>query len=494
MTDKSETYRTALKGIAIFGGVQFLLAIINIVRAKFTAIFLGTAGVGMLALFSSSINLVNQISSMGVSYSGVRDLAKASADKDMVTLSKTIIVVKRLLLITGLLGGVATLLFSKNLSLFAFDNDKYTWSFVWLSLAVLFNTLALGFNSLLQGMRLLKNLAKSSVIGAVIGLIVNVPFYYYFGLKGIVPAIVIASITTFALAFYYSRKIEVKPCVVTFQETLEKSKRIIKLGMALVFTGLVYALVAYLMNLYLQNTDGARVVGLYQAGLALTTQYVGLIFTAMATDYFPRLSIVRGDKEKTNIVANQQIQIAQLIIAPIAIVLILFANFAVFLLLSTEFYPTIPFIQFSLLGMLMKTACWAMTYIILSEGNTVLYLITETVIHFLILALNIIGYNIWGLGGIGVSFVISYAFALVFMWVIVHFKFQFSMDMHTLKLFSIQQTMLLFSVFLVTLVSNKYVLYSLGVTLIIVSVFYSLQQLDKLMSLRELIKLKFKMV
>lgn len=185
-----------MKGITIFGGVQFVLAIINIVRAKFVAILIGTEGMGIAALLNSSIGLINQIASLGVSYSCVRDFARAEADRDVVRLAKIFVIINRLLWITGSIGAILTIIFAKQLSLWAFKDESYTWSFVWLSIAVLFTIVAQGMNALLQGMRMLKSLAKSSVIGGIVGLLVNVPLYYFYGIDGIVPAIIIA-------AFYY---------------------------------------------------------------------------------------------------------------------------------------------------------------------------------------------------------------------------------------------------------------------------------------------------
>lgn len=491
MSDSKEAYRTAVKGTAIFGGVQFILALTSVIRAKFVAILIGVEGMGILALFTSSINLINQISGLGISYSGVRDIAKINSEKNTILLAKIIIILNRLIWVTGLLGGIFALIFSRQLSIWAFDSKEYTISFMWLAIAVIFNTITLGLNSLLQGMRMLRNLAKSSVLGAVIGLIINIPLYYFWGIKGIVPSIIISSVTTFLLAYYYSHKIEIYPINVTFQETLIKSKQIIKLGLALVFTGLISTLVAYLMNLFLQDTGGREVVGLYQAGWGITTQYVGLIFTAMGTDFFPRLSMERGNYQKYGMLVNQQIQIAQLIITPLAITLILFANLAVYLLLSKEFYPIIPFIQFTLLGMLFKSTSWAMAFIILSEGNTMLFLGTEVIGNSLLLILNLIGYNLFGLVGIGYAFICFYVLYFGAIFLLVKYKYQFSLKKYTLKLFAIQQFFLFFSLILVLLITNKYLFYFLSIAIVITSVLYSFYQLDRLISIREFIINRF---
>ena len=43
-------YRSILKGTSIFGGVQIFQILINLIRGKFVAMFLGPAGMGAASL------------------------------------------------------------------------------------------------------------------------------------------------------------------------------------------------------------------------------------------------------------------------------------------------------------------------------------------------------------------------------------------------------------------------------------------------------------
>ena len=53
-----------------------------------------------------------------------------------------------------------------------------------------------------------------------------------------------------------------------------------------------------MLSAFISKTGSLSDVGLYNAGLAIVDGYVGMVFTAMATDYFPRLSGVIGDDSK----------------------------------------------------------------------------------------------------------------------------------------------------------------------------------------------------
>ena len=64
-TEKNDSYSHILKYTGIFGGVQGLSILIGLVRNKFAAMLLGTAGMGLVALFNSTINMVVSAANFG---------------------------------------------------------------------------------------------------------------------------------------------------------------------------------------------------------------------------------------------------------------------------------------------------------------------------------------------------------------------------------------------------------------------------------------------
>jgi len=54
------SYRSILKGTSVFGGVQVFQILINMVRGKFVALFLGPDGMGVSALLTSATSTVQQ--------------------------------------------------------------------------------------------------------------------------------------------------------------------------------------------------------------------------------------------------------------------------------------------------------------------------------------------------------------------------------------------------------------------------------------------------
>ncbi len=100
------------------------------------------------------------------------------------------------------------------------------------------------------------------------------------------------------------------------------------MGFLLSVSGLMTTGTAYILRVFISNTGGVDQVGLYSAGFAIINTYVGMVFTAMGTDYYPRLSAVAGDNTKATQTINQQAEITLLILAPILVVFMVFINWA----------------------------------------------------------------------------------------------------------------------------------------------------------------------
>jgi len=84
-------------------------------------------------------------------------------------------------------------------------------------------------------------------------------------------------------------------------------------------SGLLSVGASYIVSIFISRTGSVEQVGLYNAGFAIINTYMGLIFAAMGTDYYPRLSAVAHDNKLSKQTMNQQSEIALLILAPILI-------------------------------------------------------------------------------------------------------------------------------------------------------------------------------
>ena len=486
MSETKGSYRQIIKATSIFGGVQVFKIIIQIVRSKLVAILLGTEGMGINGLFNSSIQFISGLTNFGISISAVKNVAEANSKGDSDRIAFVIIVVRRIVWITGLLGAFVTIIFSKQISQLTFGNENFRTAFIWLSLTLLFNQLSSGQLVILQGMRKLKYLANANVTGVILGLIVSLPFYYYWGIDGIVPAIIISSIFSMLRSWYFARKIKIDAVQVTKKDTYIEGRGIIKMGFLLSLTGLFVIAKNYTIVAYISNLGGLEQVGLFSAGFALLNTYVGLVFTAMSTDYYPRLSEAARNRIKAKTLINHQAEITALILTPILLLSITFINLIIPILYSLKFISVGPMVQYATVGMLFRVPSWSMAFLFLARGDSKLYAVNEFIGGTITFGFHMLGYYFWGLKGWGIGFSLGYIYYTLQVYFILRKKYQFSFSIEFLKIFFIQFFFLIL-IILLTIYTNNTLIYIMGSILILVNSYYSFKQLDNRLNIKELI-------
>jgi O-antigen/teichoic acid export membrane protein len=490
MTEQQSSYRQIMKATSLFGGVQVFQIIIQVIRSKFVAVLLGPTGLGILGLLTSSIDLIGRLTNFGLGTSAIKDIAAANSTGNQTQIATTFTVIRRLVWITGLLGALITMVFAPWISQIAFGNREYTFAFVWVSITLLFSQLSKGQLVLLQGLRKLQYLAKANLLGSLLGLFTTIPLYYVWGIKGIVPGIIVTAITSLILSWYFSRKVEIEDVKVSRQQTVAEGKSILFMGFMISLSGLISVGASYLVRIFIRNHGGIEQVGLYNAGFAIINTYVGLIFSAMTTDYYPRLSAVAHNNKSCEDTINQQADIAILILAPILIVFVVFINWVIILLYSNRFIAVNEMIR-AAMGMFFKAPSWAIGYILLAKGKGKAFFYNELISNSYLLVLNLLGYHLMGLKGLGISFVIGYFLYLIQMFWISHIKFEFSFNSAFLKIFAIQ--LLLASGSLVaTKLLNGPSHYLIGSVFVVISAWYSYKELDKRLNIKALLLSRFK--
>jgi O-antigen/teichoic acid export membrane protein len=185
-------------------------------------------------------------------------------------------------------------------------------------------------------------------------------------------------------------------------------------------------------------------------------------------------------------IINQQAEIAILIMAPCLIVFLVFINWVILILYSTKFIAVNVMINWAAMGMIFKAVSWAIAFILLAKGTKKLFFLNELIANLYILGLNILGYYYWGLSGIGISFAVGYLFYLIQVYIICRIRFDFGFDSTFNIIFAIQ-----FTLTLISFISSRYLdnpfNYIVGVLLIVISSWYSINELDKRLGLKTII-------
>lgn len=486
MSEQQSSYRQIMKATSIFGGVQVFQIIINVIRSKFIAVLLGPLGMGISGLLTSTTGFVAALTNFGLSTSAVRDISAAHSTGNETRLATVAKVFRRWVWVTGFLGAVLTAALSPWLSQLTFGNRDYTYAFIWISITLLLKQISDGQSVMLRGMRQIRYMAQASLAGSIIGLFTTIPLYYFYGVDGIVPGIIVTAVTSLILTWYYARKLNIKPIYVSKARTIAEGKGMLKMGFMISLSGLISLGAAYIVRIYISKTGSVDQVGLYNAGFMIINTYVGMVFTAMSTDFYPRLAAVSESNEKSKEVMNQQAEIAILILAPIIIIFLVYINWVVIILYSTKFTPINNMILYAALGMFFKAASFSMSFIFLAKGASKVFFWNELIANINLLGLNLLGYKYFGLKGMGISFMIAYLLYAIQVYFVTQYKYQFSFTPEFYKIFSLQFGLAVTCLVLVKLLSNPYS-YIIGSLFIVVSIYFAYKELDKRLQLTDLI-------
>lgn len=394
-----------LKAMSVFGGVQVVNIMCSIVRTKLVALLMGPIGIGLFGLYNSAIEMLSSLLQLGLRNSAVRDVA-ATTDQSRVKI--IVEVVRRWSWLLGIFAAVVTLALSPQLSQWTFGDSNHTCGFMALAIVMMLSAISNGELAIMQGLKQLKRLAKASLWGVVGGLAVSVPLFYYWGIDSIVPALIAyAVITTIAVYVNRSRP-EKLPCTLSLKETFTMGRGFIVLGIYMTISAFAAMLASYIFMVYLNHEADVTTVGHYQAGYTLVNRYVGLIFTAIAMEYYPRLSQTIAHRGRCSTMVSHEIKITLWVLVAVIAVFISAKDLIITLLYAAEFKTIAPFITWAIVGMVFRAVSWCMAFVILARGDGKLYLITETSSAIIGLALNIVAFELWGLDGLGFAYILWY--------------------------------------------------------------------------------------
>lgn len=478
-----------MKGTTIFGGTQIIMMLLNVLRGKLVAMILGAYGMGINALLQSALQPIQTFFSVGMPQSAVSMIATEKADDNPQRLYHTVKAFRRILMVMSLMAVVFTISFAPLLNDITLSKYMgFTRWFMALSIAVFFMIHTAGNTAILQGCRSLKHLAICNVVGPISGLVISVPIYYFMGYRGIAPAIIVVAAAMWAVSQWYVRKQKLGEVSQKWSDTYSIAKPIVMLGMVMMVAGLLGNFSVYITNMFIRSIGNVADVGFYQASITITTQCTAMVFTALATDYFPKLSQTVKDRRATQQLIGQEGEIVLLLCAPVSVLIIAFAPMIVRILLTEEFLVIVPVVQMMALTFMMRAVHFPLDYMSVARNDKRFYFWTEGVLcnvkTFVIFTSS---YYFWGLLGLGYASLINGVTDIIVSFILIPWRFgvmyQWRYFRLMIVLFSLV-TLMLLTAFMIE-GSVSVLLMAIGSTMVC---FYSLYELNRRLDIFQLIR------
>jgi PST family polysaccharide transporter len=297
-------------------------------------------------------------------------------------------------------------------------------------------------------------------------------------MEAIVPSIIVTALVTFFVHIFYFKQLKIKFVNVPWLETFKKSSATLKFGFLLSISSFLTLLANFLVQIFISSTSTLAQVGLFNIGLVVVNQYIGLVFNAMATDYYPQLTRVVDNKSEASAYISKQAIFSMLIITPIIGLFVALAPFLIPLLFASDFLEVVPMVVVLVIAMLFKAASWSFGYVIIAKADTKVLMSSSFIFNLLFVGLCCLGFKQFGLVGIGYAHILYFFLHLVMIQSILYFRYQLRLEWQLYRYFLILLVFCI-AIFLTTLLENSVFQMLAQSLVVLLSIFYSIYHINK---------------
>lgn len=407
MTRRSDSLTLRiLKLMSLFSGLQMVSILCSIVKMKLVTLWLGATGVGLFGIYQSVTDNIATFTDMGLRQSAVRDVAaQGQHPSRLASIVKT---VRRWSLFSGLLGAAVMATLSLPLGKWFFGTYSGAWGFLLLSAAMFLNAIIGGEQALLQGSGKMKAIASANLWGTLSGLAASIPLLYLCGNTGVVLSILVYA-AAMATAFGIVRLRPPRTSEsISLRQIWQQGKGFARLGLCMAIATFITSTAHTVFIGILNGISSTAEVGLVQAGDTLVVRYIGLVFTAIGMEFYPRVAANATHSYRLKVFVNHETILLLLVLTPLLMLFILLREPVIALLYSRDFFAIIPFVSWAALSSIPKAISWCMAYCIVAKGDGRIYILTEGLDALVSVPLCLYAFSSWGFTGLGVAYILWY--------------------------------------------------------------------------------------
>ena len=433
-------YQRTIKYLGVFGGAQGASMLLNMVRTKITSVLLGVGGQTIIALSNRTLQMFSDFTGLSLAYSAVRKMSDAYENCDATVVEHCVKVVRSIAFLTGLLGVLLMLVVTPFICGWIFNQTSgyYLTKLLMLSPVVLFMSISNGEIAILRGTRRLNSLAIYAFVTSLISLLVSAPLFLFVGSGGIFPAI-------FATAFFQmcvllrftlpGYKYRISPFSLSL---LKEGLDMVKLGAGYIFDTILTSFAMWLICASLSDLGDGESAGLFSAALVMITLLPSVLFTALDSEYYPRLSGVASKTDVRNAMVNEQVEVQLLVQSPLLIAFVVAMPFLVPLFYDTEFVQAIAMAQFAMFGMFMRTMTYPMSFLPLVKNDTMVFVVLESIYNALLVSFVLLGFVHFGYVGVGAGIALVHTVDFVLVYLVARVRYGMRLTADAVRYFILQ--------------------------------------------------------
>lgn len=333
--------RALFKTTAIIGASQVLVMMLQLIRGKAVAIFIGSEGVGVLGNTMAFTGFWQNALLLGFHFALLRfasEEIKENRVEVVRSLFSTTILVH---LMTSFIGISVALILLKQISISLYQSQTFAFPLALVLLGLPFAMLRADIGNLFNAFNRVKVLGSINVLSALVGLVIIIPLIAWLSLRGAILSIPAQSAVMLLIVFYlYHRYLRPKLDMPRLAFSKPHALRMLKFGGANQVCILINSFSAYFLRALVTAQLLLAGAGIFNAGMRLGA-YVLLVQSALGIYYYPKISTIYKDRQATIAEVNNVLRFYLLLLTPVLVGIIVLADLLIRLLLTREFLPVL---------------------------------------------------------------------------------------------------------------------------------------------------------
>lgn len=383
--------RELLRATTVMTVARVASLLCAVVGAKVVAILLEPAGVGILSQASSYSGLATNLLMLGLGVGVTRYVAVYRFQRDTDRLKRLMATAGGFAFVVSAVIAAILVAFAPVIATLAFgDGLPHVRLIVIVTLSVPLSVMATLIVSMLQGFKQVATLARITVIAALWHLLLVLVFVPVYRLSGAIYALALAAVGNalvngWFLIRIFAQEFGTRPAaIVANVRALPRWVDLLALtplvgyGFSSLIVGGAGSFIDFFTRARILHALGEASGGYYQSAYAISNGYLPLILGAMSTYAFPRFSEL-GDAQQIRAELATTFRLALLVVVPIVVLLMIFADVVIPLLWSVKFRPSVEILRGQLLADFFMVTAWAFGIVLLPNRRVRFWLINSLV-------------------------------------------------------------------------------------------------------------------
>ena len=391
--------------------VKFILGLI---RAKLSAIFLGTTGIGILSQIIFTSNQIKAVTLLEMQHGFVKQVSSKKKSKDfryqLINSLKAYLI---LISIFTIIIFLVSLLYSEKLTIYFFGDSIYFKYYLIsiISLPILIiNSIPF---ALLKSFKEIKSIARAQLFSIIISFLCFIPMVYYFQLMGAAIVFIITLIITLFFNHIYVKNKILSKYSISYRDIFSKGILLkTNIKELLVFAGWGMTIgIYYIFSVIYGRSIVINELGIASLGLYAPNKAWGALFTGISTQQlhtylFPRFAESKSDDE-INGVLNDTFRLVTFMLIPMLFIGIAFRNIIIPLFYSYEFVEAANYLPGHFIGIMFTMWMYALGQVFAPTGRLKIYVLFTFIMYTINIALLYYLVPLLGLYGWMLKFIVT---------------------------------------------------------------------------------------